>query len=86
MEVILSPKAFDQMERFLHSDEKLAQIIQSHINRLPLCYQLDKQLRGQHVGRRSHRVGDYRILYTVEHGRLVITVIVIAHRRDVYDV
>jgi mRNA interferase RelE/StbE len=30
------------------------------------------------------RVGDYRIIYQVEDSRLVILVIRIAHRRDVY--
>lgn len=30
------------------------------------------------------RVGDYRIVYTVEHSRLIILVIRIRHRREVY--
>lgn len=30
------------------------------------------------------RVGDYRIIYDVEHGRLTILVIRIGHRREVY--
>jgi mRNA interferase RelE/StbE len=30
------------------------------------------------------RVGDYRILYTVEHGRLLVCVIEIGNRRDIY--
>lgn len=30
------------------------------------------------------RVGDYRIVYTVEHHRLVVLVIRIGHRREVY--
>jgi len=29
------------------------------------------------------RVGDYRILYTVDHGVLVIVVVTVGHRRDV---
>jgi len=32
------------------------------------------------------RVGDYRILYTVEHHRLVILIIRVGHRRDIYRV
>ncbi len=31
------------------------------------------------------RVGVYRILYTVEHNKLIITVIKIGHRKDVYN-
>lgn len=30
------------------------------------------------------RAGDYRIIFQIEHGKLVIVVIKIAHRRDVY--
>ena len=31
------------------------------------------------------RVGDYRILYTVRDDELVVLVITLGHRRDVYD-
>ena len=30
------------------------------------------------------RVGDYRVIYTVEHDILLVLVITIGHRRDVY--
>ncbi len=30
------------------------------------------------------RVGDYRVIYTVEHSILLVLVITIGHRRDVY--
>ena len=30
------------------------------------------------------RVGDYRIIYTIEDTRLIVLVITIGHRRDVY--
>ena len=30
------------------------------------------------------RVGDYRLIYTIEDDRLVVAVITIGHRRDVY--
>ncbi len=42
-----------------------------------------KKLSGEH-GVWRIRVGDYRILYTVETLRLVIWVLKIGHRRDVY--
>lgn len=30
------------------------------------------------------RVGDYRVIYNVEHGHLIVLVIRIGHRREVY--
>jgi len=32
-----------------------------------------------------HRVGDYRIVYRVVDNRLIVLVLAIGHRRDVYD-
>lgn len=31
------------------------------------------------------RVGDYRVIYTVDDGVLVVVVVRLGHRRDVYD-
>lgn len=42
-----------------------------------------KKLSGKHDIWRL-RVGDYRALYTIERGRLVILVLKVGHRRDVY--
>lgn len=42
-----------------------------------------KTLRGRQ-GLRI-RVGDYRIICTVENNRLLVVVVALGHRRDVYD-
>jgi mRNA interferase RelE/StbE len=44
-----------------------------------------KMLRGGEHGRWRARVGDYRIVYTVEDDRLIVLVLRVAHRREVYD-
>jgi mRNA interferase RelE/StbE len=31
------------------------------------------------------RVGEYRIIYSIDGGRLIVLVLLIGHRRDVYD-
>ena len=41
-------------------------------------------LKGEFSGLRRIRIGDYRIVYEVQNEQLVILVIRIAHRRDVY--
>lgn len=42
-----------------------------------------KALRGQD-GLRI-RVGPYRILYTIQDSRLLVVIVTLGHRRDVYD-
>jgi mRNA interferase RelE/StbE len=41
-------------------------------------------LRGGDRGRWRVRVGDYRIVYAIEDGDLVVLVLRVAHRREVY--
>lgn len=42
-------------------------------------------LRGEPRGLWRVRVGDYRIVYTIDDGALVVLVLRIGHRRDVYE-
>ncbi|MFJ9372259.1 type II toxin-antitoxin system RelE/ParE family toxin [Streptomyces sp. NPDC101455] len=42
-----------------------------------------KALQG-HNARRRPRVGDFRVVYTVEDGQLVVRVLSAGHRRDVH--
>jgi mRNA interferase RelE/StbE len=44
-----------------------------------------KVLKGKLKGLCRVRAGDYRILYTVDSGELVIDVIEIGNRRNIYD-
>ncbi len=44
----------------------------------------DKSLKGKHKGKFRKRAGNYRIIYLKENNLLVITVIRVAHRKEVY--
>ncbi len=44
----------------------------------------DKALKGKHKGKFRKRAGNYRIVYFKENDILLITVIRIAHRKEVY--
>jgi mRNA interferase RelE/StbE len=43
-----------------------------------------KPLKGQLKGRYSYRVGTYRIIYTIFRNQLLVVIIDIGHRRDIY--
>lgn len=42
------------------------------------------QLKGQLTGLRRIRVGRYRIIYEVQDGALVVLVLRVGHRKDIY--
>jgi len=44
----------------------------------------DKPLKGKHKGKFRKRAGDYRIIYLRENNILLITIIRVTHRREVY--
>ncbi len=44
----------------------------------------DKPLKGKHKGKFRKRAGDYRIIYLKENDYLLISIIRIAHRKEVY--
>jgi mRNA interferase RelE/StbE len=46
---------------------------------------LGKPLRYSFVGHRRIRVGDYRIIYRVDPARRVVTIVLIQHRKEVYE-
>lgn len=46
---------------------------------------LGKPLRYSLKGHRRLRVGDYRIVYRIDHETRLVTIVVIKHRKDVYE-
>jgi mRNA interferase RelE/StbE len=44
-----------------------------------------KLLRGGEQGRWRVRVGDYRLVYAIEDDRLIVLVLRVGHRREVYE-
>jgi mRNA interferase RelE/StbE len=44
----------------------------------------DKSLKGKHKGKFRKRAGNYRIIYLKENNLLVIIILRVAHRKEVY--
>jgi mRNA interferase RelE/StbE len=44
-----------------------------------------KRLKGDLAGYFRYRVGDYRVVYSIDEQRRVVTIVIIAHRRGVYE-
>ena len=41
-------------------------------------------MAGQYAGYWRYRVGDYRVIARIEDGQMVIVVVALGHRREVY--
>jgi len=80
---IIVPKAtLRELEKIDHENQKL---IYSKIKDLEAgVFTDDKALKGKHKGKFRKRAGNYRIVYLKEKEILVITLIRIAHRKEVY--
>ena len=80
---IIIPKAtFKELEKIDTVNQKL---IFEKIKDLEVGnFSNDKALKGRHKGKFRKRAGNYRIVYLKENDILVITLIRIAHRKEVY--
>jgi len=81
-QVIMPNEVFKEIEVLQKNDQKL---IIDKIKDLENGYfSNDKALQGKHKGKYRKRVGNYRIIYLRENDILLITLIMIAHRKEVY--
>jgi len=80
--VLILPSAQKQLSKLPNAiatriEDKLMELEQDP--RPPGC----KKLKGREAWR--IRIGDYRAIYEINDGKLIVTVITIGHRRDVYE-
>ena len=82
--IVFSKLAESKFEQCIRADRKLGEQIAQAIERIASHPDLGESLTGRWRGYRKYRMGDYRIVYRVEHGKLLIYVMTIGHRKDVY--
>jgi mRNA interferase RelE/StbE len=84
-EVILSPEA---QEFFAAVDRPLAKKIARcfvQLEREPRRHNSIKLLTGKLAGRRRYRIGDWRVIFSIDAERNLVFVLSIAHRREIYE-
>lgn len=67
-----------------HMVLKIVKKVSSHLAKDPV--NLGKALSGNLRGLMRYRFGDYRIIYTIEKLEIMITVVKVGHRKDIYEV
>lgn len=83
-EIELTKTAEKEIVKIFKSDKKLAQRIMNAIEGLVQNPQAGKALKNVLKGNYSYRVGAYRIIYSFSRKKLLIFVIDIGHRREIY--
>lgn len=84
-EVVLHPNA---QAFYLRADKALAKKIARCLEQLeqnPRFHPNIKALKGNLASYYRYRIGNYRIIYSIDDQVLVVAVIEIAHRKEVYD-
>ncbi len=77
--------AHDAEKEFLRLDKSAQELIAKKLLDLrDGNFSNDKSLSGKHKGKYRKRAGDYRIIYLRENELVLITIIRVAHRREVY--
>ncbi len=78
----LSPQATDFYESLTG---KYKQQLENAFNRLSHDPRIGKMLKGDLSGYWSYRVGLYRILYVIRNTEIVVEILRIQHRKEVYE-
>lgn len=82
-QIILQPHAKKNLKRL--DITKAKEILKRIKERLSVDpYHYGYPLRGGLAGHYKYRIGDYRVIYTVEYGQLIIHIVDIGHRKEVY--
>ena len=82
--VVLSKLAREKFDGFIRADRTLGKRMAKAIDRLAANPDLGEFLKGEWKGYRKYRAGNYRIIYRIEHAKLIIYIITIDDRKDVY--
>ena len=80
-ELLLTEKARENITRL---PAVILPRIQTGLERIAQDPYCGKALKGQLHGLRSYRVGDYRIIYEIHSKRVVIIILTIGHRKEIY--
>ena len=66
-------------------DKKIKRQLKAAVERIAVTPEIGKRLTQELSKFWSYRSGDYRIIYRVSHSEVVVIIIAIGNRRDVYE-
>ncbi len=81
--ILLSPKAQDFLKKL---DKSTKDRVENKLKDLSENPELGKPLVGKLSGLWSLRIGDYRAVYQIKNEELLVLVLKIGHRKNVYEI
>jgi mRNA interferase RelE/StbE len=79
------PAAVKELEKLDKTVERrIVKFLRDRVANLEDPRQIGGSLQGTRSGLWKYRVGDYRVICSLEHDRLVVLVLQVGHRREVY--
>ncbi|MDR1358625.1 MAG: type II toxin-antitoxin system RelE/ParE family toxin [Coriobacteriales bacterium] len=85
--VVFSKKADRQLQKLDMATQRLiVASINKHLEGCDNPRAIGKALSGDRAGQWRYRIGTYRLLATIDDGKVTVYVFKVAHRRAVYDV
>jgi len=80
--IIIAPRAKKEIDSLpRHIKSRIADVLMNVLAENPY---IGKALKAELKGLYSYRAGDYRIIYSIKNRELIIQVIKVMHRREVY--
>jgi mRNA interferase RelE/StbE len=86
MTVIFANKARKQFLKLDKPIQKQIQIFIVKLTKLKDPRSCGKALVENFVGRWRYRVGDYRLICEIDDAKILITILTIGHRKNIYDI
>jgi mRNA interferase RelE/StbE len=81
-----SPRAQRQLDELDKTDaRRISKFLFERVGKLDDPRKIGERLQGTLSEFWRYRVGDYRIICSLEHDRLVVLVLRIGHRREIYN-
>lgn len=85
MKVVFSANVLKQLKKLDKPTSSRIVAYMAEVSKLKNPRERGKMLVGNLLGFWRYRVGDYRILCRIKDDELVISVVEVGHRREVYD-
>lgn len=78
-------QALKQIKKFdNYTKAMILHWIDKNLNKTENPFQHGKELKGNYKGKWKYKVGDYRIISVIKDDELLILVVEVGHRREIY--